>query len=121
MLRGAIVDKKLEDWTNRKWRPMMGWCYILICLFDFVIFPVLWSMAQAVYNGGQINMQWNPITLQGAGLFHMAMGAILGVAAWTRGQEKLLMNTTTSTVQYQQDTTIGYQGKLAPQQYFPER
>jgi hypothetical protein len=34
-------------------------------------------------------MQWNPITLQGAGLFHMAMGAILGIAAFGRTQEKI--------------------------------
>ena len=32
---------------------------------------------------------WNPLTLQGGGLFHISMGAVLGVAAWTRGQEKL--------------------------------
>jgi hypothetical protein len=30
-----------------------------------------------------------PLTLQGAGLFHMAMGAILGIAAYGRTQEKL--------------------------------
>jgi hypothetical protein len=29
------------------------------------------------------------LTLQGAGLFHIAMGAIIGVAAWGRTQEKL--------------------------------
>ena len=32
---------------------------------------------------------WQPITLQGAGLFHLSMGAIIGVAAWGRTQEKL--------------------------------
>jgi hypothetical protein len=38
---------------------------------------------------GTINTQWQPLTLQGAGLFHIAMGAIIGVAAWGRTQEKL--------------------------------
>ena len=33
--------------------------------------------------------QWAPITLQGGGLFHVAMGAVLGVSAWSRGQEKM--------------------------------
>lgn len=33
--------------------------------------------------------QWDPLTLKGAGLFHLAMGAVLGVAAWSRGQEKM--------------------------------
>jgi hypothetical protein len=32
---------------------------------------------------------WQPITLQGAGLFHLSMGAIIGVAAFGRTQEKL--------------------------------
>jgi hypothetical protein len=33
--------------------------------------------------------QWQPLTLIGAGLFHMAMGAVLGITAWSRGQEKI--------------------------------
>jgi hypothetical protein len=33
--------------------------------------------------------QWQPLTLQGAGLFHIAMGAVLGIAAFGRTQEKL--------------------------------
>lgn len=81
-------EKKKEDWMNSKWRPMMGWMYMLVCTADFVVFPVLWSLVQALH-GGQVTSQWNPITLQGAGLFHMAMGAILGVAAFGRTQEKL--------------------------------
>jgi hypothetical protein len=27
--------------------------------------------------------------LQGAGLYHLAMGAILGITAWSRGQERI--------------------------------
>ena len=38
---------------------------------------------------GQSISQWNPLTLQGAGLFHIAMGAVLGIAAFGRTQEKL--------------------------------
>lgn len=66
----------------------MGWTYMVTCITDFIIFPVLWSILQA-YQGGQVTSQWIPITLQGAGLFHLAMGAVLGVAAWSRGQEKM--------------------------------
>ncbi|CAB4125975.1 Holin of 3TMs, for gene-transfer release [uncultured Caudovirales phage] len=80
-------DKK-EDWMNAKWRPMMGWMYMLVCTCDFVIFPVLWSLVQTMGHG-RIETQWQPITLSGAGLFHMAMGAIIGVAAFGRTQEKL--------------------------------
>jgi hypothetical protein len=61
---------------------------MLTCIADFVIFPVLWSILQSV-SKGQVNMQWQPITLQGAGLYHIAMGALLGITAYGRTQEKL--------------------------------
>lgn len=80
-------EKKKEDWMNAKWRPMMGWMYMLVCTMDMVVFPVLWSLLQTT-TGTQIT-QWNPLTLQGAGLFHIAMGAVLGIAAFGRTQEKL--------------------------------
>ena len=80
--------KKNEDWMNSKWRPMMGWMYMAVCMADFVLFPVLWSLVQVI-GDGKVETQWSPITLQGAGLFHMAMGAILGIAAYGRTQEKL--------------------------------
>jgi len=80
--------KKNEDWMNSKWRPAMGWMYMLVCTTDFVLFPVLWSLVQVI-AGGEVKSQWSPITLQGAGLFHMAMGAILGIAAYGRTQEKM--------------------------------
>lgn len=81
-------EKKKEDWMNAKWRPMMGWMYMVVCFFDFVVAPVLWSLVQAFFKGG-VNVQWQPLTLQGAGLFHISMGAVLGLAAWGRTQEKL--------------------------------
>ena len=80
--------KKNEDWMNSKWRPAMGWMYMAVCMADFVLFPILWSLVQ-VLGDGKVETQWSPITLQGAGLFHMAMGAILGIAAYGRTQEKM--------------------------------
>lgn len=80
-------EKKKEDWMNSKWRPMMGWMYMLVCTMDMVIFPILWSLLQTTVGTGLT--QWNPLTLQGAGLFHIAMGAVLGIAAFGRTQEKL--------------------------------
>jgi hypothetical protein len=58
------------------------------CTADFVIFPILWSILQSVSHG-TVNSQWQPLTLQGAGLYHIAMGAVLGLAAFGRTQEKL--------------------------------
>jgi hypothetical protein len=83
----SASEQKKEDWMNSKWRPMMGWMYMLVCTMDMVIFPVLWSLLQTS-TGTQIT-QWQPLTLQGAGLFHIAMGAVLGIAAFGRTQEKL--------------------------------
>ena len=80
-------EKKKEDWMNSKWRPMMGWMYMLVCTMDMVVFPVLWSLLQTFTHTAIT--QWNPLTLQGAGLFHIAMGAVLGIAAFGRTQEKL--------------------------------
>jgi len=85
-LKSASEQKK-EDWMNSKWRPMMGWMYMLVCTMDMVVFPILWSLLQT-FTHTQIT-QWNPLTLQGAGLFHIAMGAVLGIAAFGRTQEKL--------------------------------
>lgn len=102
-------NKKEESWINSKWRPAMGWLYMATCAFDFVIAPVLWSIIQALLNGN-VSSQWNPITLQGAGLYHLAMGAVLGVAAWSRGQEKMASgsvspNMTPRQTTYTQTTT----------------
>jgi hypothetical protein len=83
----SVSESKKEDWMNSKWRPMMGWMYMLVCTMDMVIFPVLWSLLQT-FTHSPIT-QWNPLTLQGAGLFHIAMGAVLGIAAFGRTQEKL--------------------------------
>lgn len=83
----SASEQKKEDWMNSKWRPMMGWMYMLVCTMDMVIFPILWSLLQTMT--GTAITQWNPLTLQGAGLFHIAMGAVLGIAAFGRTQEKL--------------------------------
>jgi len=80
-------EQKKEDWMNSKWRPMMGWMYMVVCMMDMVVFPILWSLLQTTVGAGLT--QWNPLTLQGAGLFHIAMGAVLGIAAFGRTQEKL--------------------------------
>ena len=98
-------EKRKEDWLNTKWRPMMGWSYMATCITDFVIFPILWSVIQMI-GGGEVKMQWQPLTLQGAGLYHIAMGAVIGLAAWGRTQEKL-----------NGVTTGGYQ----PMSYSPNR
>ena len=84
----VALDKDATDWINKKWRPVMGWVYMLTCTADFVIFPILWSLLQAL-SKGSVTSQWQPLTLQGAGLYHIAMGAVLGIAAYGRTKEKV--------------------------------
>lgn len=83
--------KKDDDWMTKKWRPMMAMMYMTACIFDFVVFPIMFTVVQfwetSVANDAF--RQWAPITLQGGGLFHVAMGAVLGVSAYGRTQEKL--------------------------------
>jgi hypothetical protein len=80
-------EKEAGAWMQTLWRPAMGWMYMVVCVCDMIIFPVMWSLLQAALK--QPVTQWNPLSLQGAGLFHIAMGAVLGIAAFGRTQEKL--------------------------------
>lgn len=84
----VLVANDNTDWINKKWRPAMGWVYMATCTADFVLFPVLWSVLQAL-SKGNVTTQWQPLTLQGAGLYHIAMGAVLGIAAYGRTKEKI--------------------------------
>ena len=90
MQEGAdvLVKNDNTDWINKKWRPAMGWIYMVTCTADFVLFPILWSLLQALSHGS-VTSQWQPLTLQGAGLYHIAMGAVLGIAAYGRTKEKV--------------------------------
>lgn len=71
----------MEPWIKQYWRPAIAWQYFAVCLFDFIIFPAI-----AMYY---LKEPWDPITLKQGGFYHLAMAAIVGVAAWTRGQEKI--------------------------------
>ena len=84
----VLVSNDNTDWINKKWRPVMGWVYMATCTADFVLFPILWSILQAL-SKGNVTSQWQPLTLQGAGLYHVAMGAVLGIAAYGRTKEKI--------------------------------
>jgi Holin of 3TMs, for gene-transfer release len=86
------LKKEEEHWVKAYWRPAMGWLYMLICLCDFILFPVVAMFLPVVYKGFGLQanyVAWQSLTLSNGGLIHLAFGAILGVSAWTRGQEKL--------------------------------
>ena len=87
----APGNENKEDWMTKKWRPMMAMMYMLCCLADFAIFPIMFTIVQfwETQAANDAFRQWVPITLQGGGLFHVAMGAVLGVSAFGRTQEKI--------------------------------
>lgn len=91
--------KEEESWIQKKWRPMMAVMYMCVCACDFIVFPIMFTIVQfwevAIQNDAF--RQWQPLTLQGGGLFHMAMGAVLGITAWSRGQEKIAGVSSTPT------------------------
>ena len=80
-------NKPTEDFATAKWRPFMGWTYMAICFFDFVIGPVM-NVAFSIMTKTPL-IPWKSLTLDNGGLFHLAMGAVLGVAAYGRTQEKV--------------------------------
>lgn len=139
------APKEQESWLQKKWRPMMAMMYMCVCAADFIIFPIMFTIVQfwETQAANDAFRQWAPLTLQGGGLFHMAMGAVLGITAWSRGQEKIAgvasqpqpatVTTTTQQIQYapsqpayqeprfqQPQVATGFGGKPAPQQHFPE-
>jgi hypothetical protein len=86
------IKKEEEHWVKAYWRPAMGWLYMLICFMDFVGFPLISMFLPVVFKGFGVQYQyvaWQSLSLSNGGLIHLAFGAILGVSAWTRGQEKL--------------------------------
>lgn len=77
-----------QTWFMNKWRPAIAWSYLFVCLFDFVVLPIIYS---SVSENIDKLLDWTPYTLKGGGLYHMAMLAIVSVTAYGRTQEKISM------------------------------
>ena len=95
-----------ESWIAENWRPAAAVIYLIICLFDFILAPTFMFLTRETTDHlvrvlvdsnldpsvqaimVQPRAAWVPLTLQGAGMFHIAFGGILGVSAWSRGSEK---------------------------------
>jgi len=81
-----IIGIGNEVWLIKYWRPAIAWQYFAVCLCDFIIFPSITFMV-AKWTGTYT--PWDPLTLKESGFYHLSMAAIVGVTAWSRGQEKI--------------------------------
>jgi hypothetical protein len=76
-----------EHWLQSHWRPMMAWSYFVICLFDFFAAPIFMALLSAYTKTPAVT--WVPLTIQGGSIYHISMGAIIGITSWGRSQEKV--------------------------------
>ena len=65
----------------------MAWQYTAICLYDFMLMPSF--MFWWAHFTNTPYFPWTPLTLQGAGLYHISMGAIVTATSWSKSKEKI--------------------------------
>lgn len=102
-------DTSDNKWYLR-WRHLAAYVFLLTVLFDFIVMPIVYEANNKIDVPSAVSFAlkfpepasktavvqmllnkrtWEPITLQGGGIFFICFGAILGAASWTRGAEKL--------------------------------
>ncbi|MEM4260718.1 MAG: hypothetical protein QXG00_05770 [Candidatus Woesearchaeota archaeon] len=95
-----------EQWYQRSWRPMMAFVYMILCILDYGVRPLvnymiykksndlseIVSIIEDLDSAVQIKiidlMKEETIKPILSEFVHLAFGAILGVAAFSRGQRK---------------------------------
>lgn len=104
------VDNKFivytEQWYQRSWRPMMAFVYMMLCVLDYGVRPlvnyIIYKKSDNLADVVSTIKDLDPVvqvkvidsmkeeTLKPilSEFVHLAFGAILGVAAFSRGQRK---------------------------------
>lgn len=94
-----------EHWYQRAWRPSMAAIYMMLCILDYGIRPIVNYYQTKIYSLSEtvsiiqdleptVQIQILNQSRQEAvppilsEFVHLAFGAILGVAAFSRGMEK---------------------------------
>jgi hypothetical protein len=75
----------------------MAWSYGVVCLWDFMLAPIFFAWFS--YHTKTPMVPWVPLTTTGGGLYHLAMGAIIGVTSYGKTQEKVSNNNTMQNFQ----------------------
>lgn len=86
-----------EGWFKAHWREFMAWSYGIICLWDFMIAPIFFAWFSSYTKTTLV--AWVPLTTSGGGLYHVAMGAIIGVSSYGKTQESVTNMNTASSLQ----------------------
>jgi hypothetical protein len=85
---------KLHNWMVTHWIPATAFVYTAVCLCDFIIFPIYVGilkentiiLLESISHLPPLTqleiirldrVSWDPLTLKGGGLFHLAYGALL--------------------------------------------
>lgn len=102
----SLEEQKLRDESAKHgWKRVAAYVYLIVCIFDFLIAPSWIGLQREDYMEmilavskldpmvqiGIINQEmkyWEPLTLIGGGIFHLAFGAILTGVAITGNKEK---------------------------------
>lgn len=82
--RSRVTD---EGWFRAHWREFMAWSYGIVCLWDFMLAPIFFALY--AHHTGTTMVPWVPLTTQGGGLYHVAMGAIIGVTSYGKTKESV--------------------------------
>ncbi|MEM5877621.1 MAG: hypothetical protein QXF12_01950 [Candidatus Aenigmatarchaeota archaeon] len=95
-----------EQWYQRSWRPMMAFIYMLLCVLDYCVRPMInyiahkktYDLPEIVHTIKDLDsvVQIKVLEVSKEDVIkpilpefvHLAFGAILGVAAFSRGYRK---------------------------------
>ena len=78
---------KKETWFDSRYRPALAWSYLVVCVFDFMLGPILNGVFAYITSTPLVS--WTPLTVQAGALYHIAMLSIITATAWGRTKEKL--------------------------------
>lgn len=105
------MNTGVSGWLRENWRSLAFVVYFVICIFDFIIMPGIYEVVNKHIDPAEVaklalqfkdpsvqiemiksfatKRVWIPLTMDGGSTFHLAWGALLTGAAWTRGREKV--------------------------------
>lgn len=95
---------KTATWMSRHWRAGLAFVYSIICIVDFIVIPSFIGLSRveslalidSIISLDSVTQQeliraiykdYQPLTLQGSGMFHLSFGALLTGAAIKGKQE----------------------------------